>query len=102
MICKKCNSANLGIRVDKRGVAERFCKDCGVGQGKVSSADLVDMILALESKPQAEPERTIPCRYCSEDYFIRMGRMGAQYIPIDITYCPMCRRKVNREKDRGF
>ena len=101
MRCKKCNSPNIGIRVDKRGIAERYCKDCDAGQGKVSSAELVTMLLEAQT-PKKEVERDVPCRYCSEDYFIRMGRMGTQYIPIDITYCPMCRRKVNREKDRGF
>ena len=100
MECKKCKSTNIGVRVDKRGIAERYCKDCDTGQGKVSSAELVSML--LEAKPTTEQRREIPCRYCSENYFIRMGRLGTQYIPIDIEYCPMCGRKINREKDRGL
>ena len=101
--CNKCGGEHLGLRTDKRGIAEYYCEDCGAGQGKVSSADLVAIINASKKPQEAEKINDAPpCRYCTEDYFFRRGRMGNQYIPIDITFCPMCGRKVHKEKDRRY
>ena len=103
MECKNCNSTNIGIRLDARGVASFVCEDCGAGLGKASSASLVGIIEKLkeDNKPREEKKRP-PCKYCTEDYFFRQGRLGSVYIPVDNKFCPMCGREINREKDRGF
>ena len=109
--CKKCGSEDIGLRTDKRGVAEYFCEKCGAGQGKASSADLVQIIYDINEARWMEAavmgsssltENRPPCRYCTEDYFTRIGRLGTVYVPIDNKYCPMCGREIDREKDRGF
>ena len=103
--CSKCGHAHIGIRTDKRGVAEYYCEDCGAGQGKASSADLVFLINLMrdsEERPEIPEPKKAPCKYCTEDYFTRIGRLGTVYVPIDNKYCPMCGREIDREKDRGF
>ena len=101
MKCNKCGSGNFWVRTDKRGVAEYYCEDCGAGQGKVSSADLVAMLIATRASAD-KPKKKQICKYCTEDYFTRIGRLGTVYVPIDNKYCPMCGREIDREKDRGF
>lgn len=95
--CSKCGSEHIGLRTDSRGVAEYYCEDCGAGQGKAASADLVNIINLMSGKP---PQKA-PCKFCTEDYFYRMGRMGTTYIPIDNKYCPVCGREIDKDKDRG-
>lgn len=102
LACSKCGGQHIGLRTDKRGVAEYYCEDCGAGQGKASSADLVELIRLLRQEPVAKPAaKPAPCKYCTEDYFYRLGRLGVTYVPIDASYCPVCGRKTDREKDRG-
>ena len=94
--CTKCESGNIGLRTDSRGIAEYYCKDCGSGLSKASSKDLVAIINDGDTPP-----KKAPCKFCTEDYFYRMGRMGTVYVPIDIKYCPVCGREIDKEKDRG-
>lgn len=105
MECRKCNSNNIGVRLDKRNIAEFYCEDCGAQLKKASSAELVELINLIPEPPSYEKEsnpadRKVPCRYCNEDYFFRMGRMGTQYMLIETNFCPMCGRR-RRPEDRG-
>lgn len=101
--CNNCGGKNIGVRTDKRGVGEYYCKDCDKGLGKASSADLVNMLddLIEDNKPQRVEPKKAPCKFCTEDYFYRMGRLGTVYLPIENKYCPMCGRRIDKDKDRG-
>ena len=48
--------------------------------------DLADALSKREETKKA------PCKYCTENYFVRYGRLGTVYTPVDIRYCPMCGR----------
>ena len=104
-LCSSCGSNKVGIRTDKRGVAEYYCEDCGKGLGKASSADLVGIIDLLRadnapkqraSKPEPKDERP-PCKYCTERYVMLQGNIQTRVIqvPIEPVYCPMCGRKLS-------
>lgn len=105
--CSKCGSEDIGLRTDKRGVAEYFCEKCGAGQGKASSADLVQIIHDINEARQMEAavmgsssltDDRPPCRYCTEKYVMLRGNLQTRIIqvPIEAVYCPMCGRKLSK------
>ena len=105
--CPSCGSDNIGIRTDKRGVAEYYCEDCGKGLGKASSADLVGIIDLLisdnEPRKQSVERPKMPCKYCTERYVMLQGTLQTRVIqvPIEPVYCPMCGRKLS-EHDKDY
>lgn len=104
MVCKNCGADDNDLRLDKRGLAEFYCKSCGRAVKKASTAEMFKVIKAFGvptrpiDDPPKEPEKRMPCRYCTEDYFIRQGMY---YYPFETMFCPRCGRELE-EDDRKY
>ena len=104
MTCKKCgHDTNVVLVLDKRGLPEAHCKACGNNIKKMSTGETIayyeELLSLVYDKFNAEPEQIQDaekplCKYCTEDLFIRRGRLGTVYAPLpDAKYCPMCGRE---------
>ena len=102
--CKKCESTNIELRLDDRGVAHAYCKDCGAGGRIVSTVEIIEYYKEKAAAMEAAKAEKPPCKYCTERYVMVMGNPSVrqQYVPLDdIKYCPMCGRRL-REDDRKY
>lgn len=114
MKCPKCESEIINVTKDSRGIPEARCAECGSYIKKLGAAEAVDHFekkiaqlkdagsyyTSPEQLKEQEDDR-MPCKYCTEFYFIRRGRLGTTYIPVEIKYCPMCGRK-RKETDTKY
>lgn len=105
--CKKCGSTNIDLRLDDRGVAHAYCKDCGAHIKIMSTTEVMDFytsqLVKYEQQPKEEKDQPL-CKYCTERYVMVQGNPSVrqQYVPLtDIKYCPMCGRRL-REDDRKY
>lgn len=110
MFCKKCGKEVAAeLRKDNRGVVDAYCPECGSHLKKMSSAELLDEIVARDKviedskRPvvSADLRPSTPCKYCGERFFYQFGRLGNIYLPLeDAKYCPMCGRTLTgHERD---
>lgn len=114
-MCPKCKSEKTMLSKDKRGIFELRCADCGAYIRKISSAE-AQQIMADEKDVAIFEEAIIPpkvetpkeeeamardnkmvCKFCTEPVFIRRGRLGTVYTPIESFFCPVCGRKKRPE-----
>lgn len=106
MKCDKCGGEkNFTVKLDARGVASIFCADCG---GFIKKASTVDVVTLYEKKlaergdlTPSDPSEKPLCPYCTENYFLRYGRLGTTYTPVDAKYCPMCGREL-KASDKAY
>lgn len=107
--CDKCgNEKRFRITLDSRGVASIFCAECGSFIKKASTADVINIYEAklaekadLDHSEGTDNKEKPLCPYCTENYFLRYGRLGTTYTPVDAKYCPMCGRELKPE-DRAY
>lgn len=100
MICPKCGSEGYSMGFDGRGIPEARCTDCGSFIKKMSTSEVISYFNEIEIpkavKKEAEKYKAMgdamPCKFCKEPYFIRRGRLGTVYTPVEIKMCPMCGR----------
>lgn len=102
MVCNQCGGEHeIVIDFDSRGLPFAKCTDCGKAVKKMSTTEVItyyeDKLRAgagaLAGEPEEEARPKPLCKYCTENYFTKLGRLGTIYIPIEAKYCPMCGRK---------
>lgn len=95
----------MGVTLDSRGVASVFCEECGAFVKKASTVDVVSIYEEkLSEKGDLTPSGGIDklkCRWCTERYYTRVGRLGTIYSPVAAKYCPVCGREL-KESDRNY
>lgn len=113
MECNKCGCTKIQIAFDSRGLAEARCADCGSLIKKMKTQEVADYyeerLAELADTPEKDIDsagrerKTIPCRYCIEDYVIVRGNMktARQYVPITAKFCPICGREL-QPTDRDY
>ena len=102
--CDKCGSTKYKISTDARGVASAFCDECGAFIKKMSTIEVTEY---YESRLQtiAPPQEVVAdidkkeedkplCKYCTETWGYRVGRLGHTFRIMDTKFCPMCGRKL--------
>lgn len=112
--CPKCDSKSIYIKKDGRGIPEARCLSCDTYIKKMGAGETMDFYesITLDLKETmaskgeipavvAETDNRMPCKYCTEYYYTRRGRLGTVYIPIETKYCPVCGRKI-LEEDRKY
>lgn len=111
MVCNQCGGEHeIDLGLDSRGLPFAKCADCGKAIKKMSTTEVItyyeDKIrnadtegaLVGQSEEEARPKPV--CKYCTENFFTKLGRLGTIYIPIEAKYCPMCGRKLmSTDKD---
>lgn len=115
MRCKQCGCEEIILERDKRGLPEAHCARCGANIKKMSTGEVIDYYEAKikavdKSIDNAEktslrgdltPSRPL-CKYCTEDVYIKQGRLGTIYRKLDdAKFCPMCGRK-HQPGDRNY
>lgn len=115
MICPKCKSTKIKLKRDSRGIPSAYCADCDTYIKKMSTGEVIDhyearisdlagSVVDIDEK-EAEESATDrgPCRFCTENYIMRVGRVRTEIrdIPIEPVYCPMCGRKL-RPEDKAY
>lgn len=103
MKCPKCGAESITMTKDSRGIPEARCAECEAFIKKMSTAEVIEYFESREQNTTEKPEPTVKrkCRYCTENFFMRMGRLGTIYIPIDSKFCPMCGRE-HQKGDRDY
>ena len=119
MKCKKCGCEQIVLRRDKRGLPEALCAECGTLIKKMSTSEVIDYYegvidriypgddnsidSAEKTSPQGDLAPSTPlCKYCTEDIYIRQGRLGTIYRKLDdAKFCPMCGRP-HQPGDRDY
>lgn len=108
--CPKCDSTEIILKKDARGIAEARCAKCGAYVKKMSTSELMDYyeerLNGEDCGDDAEVAQPVednrpPCRWCKEHYFYRLGPRGISYIPVETVYCPRCGRKL-KPTDRDY
>lgn len=111
----KCGSEEYTLELDKRGLPYAKCVACGTSIKKMSTGDVIAYYEAklaavdkstdnAEKAPQidAQAPRRAMCKYCTEDIYIRQGRLGTIYRKLDdAQFCPMCGRQ-HQPGDRDY
>ncbi len=108
MKCKKCGSGHVTVGKDVRGLPQLHCEECKTTY-KISTGELMDFYtgvikdLAEKAKLDKEEPEKRACRYCTENYVMKVGdlRTRISFVPIEAVYCPMCGRKLKPE-DRAY
>lgn len=113
MKCPKCGSEEVILIQDKRGIPEAHCAKCSAYIKKMSTGEVISYFSEklsgnLDSKFQDAVEKTSektpdrgPCKFCTENYFTRRGRLGTIYYPVEAKFCPICGREL-KESDRNY
>lgn len=103
MKCPKCGTETYTMTKDSRGIPEARCADCGSFIKKMSTAEVIEYFEQRETQaPAVAAKEAKPlCRFCTENYFMRQGRMGTIYIPVEHKFCPICGREVQKG-DRDY
>jgi endogenous inhibitor of DNA gyrase (YacG/DUF329 family) len=115
MLCNQCESVkNIDLGFDSRGLPFAKCSDCGKAIKKMSTTEVISFYqeklaekgIEPEAPEEATPERAIrngmsPCKYCTENFFMKQGRLGTIYKPIGAKYCPICGRRL-KSTDRNY
>lgn len=111
--CAKCREqVHFEVALNKRGLPIANCKNCGNYIKALSATELATLVQEMQAEapetiepPKAEPapakEDRMPCPYCRENYFMRRGRLGTIYTPIEIKFCPLCGRET-KPTDRDY
>lgn len=105
MECPKCKSTAIRLVRDKRGIPEAHCEECDSFIKKMSTGEVIDYYEQklggkLDSVFQDAADR-MPCRFCTEHYFTRRGRLGTVYYPVEAKFCPMCGREL-KDSDGNY
>lgn len=112
MVCNPCGGERtIDIGIDSRGLPFAKCSDCGRSIKKMSTIEVIayykEQLDYLSGSSEAGAEvsnardRKAPCKYCTENYFMRQGRLGTIYKPVQPEYCPMCGRHLE-DSDRNY
>ena len=115
MKCPKCGSEKTTLIQDKRGIPEAHCAECSAYIKKMSTGEVISYFSEklsgnLDSKSEdREPDKESgrktpdrgPCKFCTENYFTRRGRLGTIYYPVEAKFCPICGREL-KESDRNY
>lgn len=107
MKCSKCGAESITMTKDSRGIPEARCNGCGAFIKKMSTSEVIEYFESREglgADSSAElPAKTVKpkCRYCTENYFMRQGRLGTIYTPVETKFCPMCGRE-HQSGDRDY
>lgn len=102
MQCRDCKSTKMKLSRDLRGLYEFRCADCGGFIKKCTTAEVAEWYQnIIASAPPKIEEKKPMCKYCTEKYFVRLGRLGTTYNPVDAFYCPICGRKLE-ESDTKY
>lgn len=119
MECPKCKSTAVRLVRDKRGIPEARCETCDSFIKKMSTGEVIDYYeqklgagdvagycvqghgVALDEYLKDAVLDKAPCRFCTEHYFTRRGRLGTVYYPVEAKFCPMCGREL-KDSDRIY
>lgn len=114
MKCPKCNKdVKVYLTRDRRGIPEAHCEECKSYIKKFSTTEALDyyddLMVNNINRPQTvrvetvggDEDKRLPCKMCGENFFVRYGRLGTVYTPIEAQFCPVCGRKL-REDDRKY
>lgn len=108
MRCSQCGKdQEICLIPDTRGIPEARCSVCKKLAKKMSTREVIEYYEEKIANPEpTEPTEDLndgrpPCKYCTENYFMRQGRLGTIYKPIEIKFCPMCARRI-RKSDRDY
>lgn len=115
MRCRYCKEEHdIYTTTDSRGLLDARCSVCNGFIKKMNAAEAARYRSEIGSKEESAAENMIatevetvtkeeklPCKHCTENYFVRRGRLGTVYAPIEAKFCPMCGRKL-QDSDRQY
>lgn len=101
----RCSVCDRYIKKLNAAEAARYRSEIGSEGGEKHEAENTaaaeeERTAAIEAEPVAKEEKP-PCKHCTENYFVRRGRLGTVYAPIEAKFCPMCGREL-QDSDRHY